>query len=66
MSSSQPMNDMLCQVIYYPPLEENDEHTMRKKFSTTNDTSYPHIEDVMDDVPSHDEDIDQMVDVLID
>ena len=44
MPSSQPMTLVLCQVVVYPPLEENDEHRVRDISSTTNDTHCPQTE----------------------
>jgi hypothetical protein len=60
------MTLVLCQVFSYLPLEENDELKMREVYATTNDTCYPHIQDVLDDASHCDEDIDHMEEVLSD
>ena len=65
MSSSQPISCVLFQVVLYPSLDDNDEHKVRYIASMTYDTSYPIIEDVLDDALYCDEDIDQMEEVLI-
>lgn len=54
------MTHVLCQLVSYPFLEEEDELGVREISSTTIDTSYPLTKDVMDDVSSYDGDIDQM------
>lgn len=45
MSSSQPMNLVLCKVEPYPLLEENDGHTERKVSLTTNFVPFSPFED---------------------
>ena len=64
MSSYQPMTSMLCQVVPYPSLEDNDKHKVREISLTTEDTRYPIIEYVMDDVSLSDENNNKVVEVL--
>ena len=56
MSGYQPMTPLLCQVMPYPPLEEDDEFTT-KHMSSATAVPHPLIEDSTDDVnnslPSH-------------
>ena len=57
MSCSQSMTPILCQVVSYSHLEENDEHGVREISSTTEYVFY--------DISSCDEGIDQMERVLV-
>lgn len=66
MSSFELMTPILCHVIACPPLQESNEKRVGKISSTSNETSYPIIEDILDGVSSCDQDIDQMVEVLSD
>ena len=56
----------LCQVVAYPPLLEDDELKVRETSSPTDDTSFPLIKYVLDDVSSSEEDIDWMEEIIID
>lgn len=56
MLGSQLMSPMLCQVISYPHLKEDEELIVGYISSTI--TCGPHIEDALDDVSSYDVDID--------
>lgn len=58
MSVYQPMTPVLCQLLPYPSLKENDEHKERAIYSTTKGVSHSLIEDVVDDASSCEEDID--------
>lgn len=60
MFGSQQMIHVLCQVLPYPPLKDNDEHKERVTSSTIEDI--PHL--LIEDVSFSDEDIDQMVEIL--
>lgn len=55
MLGSQTMTLMLCQVLPYPLLEENDEHTETKVSSTTKGIPFSPFEDHIDDISSFDE-----------
>ena len=65
MSSSKPMTLTVCQVVAYPPLDEDHEYNSREIYLLANDISYPPTKEIMDDVASCDEDIDQMEVVFI-
>lgn len=58
MLGSRPMPPFLCQVVHYPPLEEEDEAKVREVSSPIHDTYYQHTKDVLDDTSSYNVDID--------
>jgi hypothetical protein len=49
MLGSQPMTHVLCQVVAYLPLEDNDEHKMKEVSLSDKDFPHPLIEYASDD-----------------
>jgi hypothetical protein len=66
MLGSKLVTHVLCQVVHYPPLQEDDELKVRKCSSTIEDVLHLLMEDVMDYVSFCDEDIDHIAKLIID